>query len=62
MGSKGCQLQTGHFRQFRTGEPQRSHVSMRGVGSVVLRGLASRTLALSSVLSRRMSLAQFLDR
>ena len=58
----GCQYQIGHFRRCRTAEPQRSHVSMRGVGSVALRGLASRTLALSSVLSRRMSLAQFLDR
>ena len=62
MWSKGCQYQIGHFRRWRTGEPQRSHVSMRGVGSVALRGLASRTLTLSSVLSRRMSLAQFLDR
>ena len=48
MWSKGCQLQIGHFRQLRTGEPQRSHVFMRGVGSVLQRGLASRTLALSS--------------
>ena len=62
MWSKGCQYHIGHFRRCRTAEPQRSHVSIRGVGSVVLRGLASRTLALSSVLSRRMSLAQFLDR
>ena len=62
MWSKGCQYQIGHFRRWRTGEPQRSHVSMRGVGSVLLCGLANRTLALSSVLSRRMSLAQFLDR
>ena len=48
MGSKGCQLQTGHFRQLRTGEPQRSHVLLRGVSSVLQRGLASRTAALSN--------------
>ena len=48
MWSKGCQLQIGHFRQLRTSEPQRPHVFMRGVGNVLQRGLASRTLALSS--------------
>ena len=48
MGPKGCQLQTGHFRQFRTGEPQRSHVLLRGVSSVLQRCLANRTLALSN--------------
>ena len=48
MWSKGCHLQIGHFRQSRTGEPQRSHVLLRGVSSVLQRGLASRTTALSS--------------
>ena len=48
MGSKGCQLQTGHFRQFRTGEPQRSHVLLRGVSSVLQRDLANHTAALSN--------------
>ena len=48
MKSKGCHLQIGHFRQLRAGEPQRSHVFMRGVGNVLQRGLASRTLTLSS--------------
>ena len=48
MKSKGCQLQIGHCRQLRTGEPQRSHVLLRGVGNDLLRGLGSRTTALSS--------------
>ena len=48
MRSKGCQLQIGHFRQLRKGEPQRSHVLLRGAGNVLQRGLANRTAALSN--------------
>ena len=36
------------MQQLRTGEPQRSHDLLRGVGSDLLRGLGSGTTVLSS--------------